>query len=809
MVDDSDTLFLQRIPEDEKGHLRDFFDSLRQQEKTLLLQNDLRLLFETFCRENNFDSMASDSVLADLLREIPELLVGADGFHIVHRYEIARYAFYEASHDGAQVTEISPRAYLRQKDRLSQGSHVSEDTAVPIDFGPFSDYAPSMHDSGRIGDGIRFLNRHLSSSLFQHPDKWKQHLYEFISLHRCNGQQLLINPGVCDSLDALQKALRRARNLLRKQSVETPFEAVQPALGKMGFEPGWGDTAARVRETMGLLEELLDAPAAELLEQFIARIPMIFKIAIVSPHGWFAQENVLGKPDTGGQVIYILDQVHALERCLRQQLETCGLPDIQPRIVVLTRLIPEAGDTTCGERLEKIHRTRGAYILRVPFREKGGEVVPHWLSRFDIWPYLDRFAAEAGRELRSELDGTPDLIIGNYSDGNLVASLLSDAMNVVQCTVAHALEKTKYLFSDLYWEKMEAEYHFSLQFAADLIAMNKSDFIIASTYQEIAGTEDSIGQYESYQFFSLPGLYQVVNGINLFNPRFNIVPPGVDEENYFPYVEAGRRSEAVDRRWRERLFEADTDDIRGHLADPKKPVIFTMARFDRIKNITGLIEAYGQSKRLQEQCNLIFAAGTIHETESNDREEREEIRKAHDLIERFGLDDKVRWLPSIEKRDTGAVYRLIADSRGVFVQPAHFEAFGLTILEAMLSGLPTFGPQFGGPAEIIVHGENGFLMNTSKPELIAASLEGFFEQVQQDSALWERISKQGIERVLTSFTWSLYSEKLIALTKLYGFWRYAVAGKGMEKLDRYCDLLYHFLVKERAQLSENRATGGS
>lgn len=57
----------------------------------------------------------------------------------------------------------------------------------------------------------------------------------------------------------------------------------------------------------------------------------------------------------------------------------------------------------------------------------------------------------------------------------------------VQCTIAHALEKTKYPNSDLYWKKFEDHYHFSCQFTADLIAMNHADFIITSTFQEIAG----------------------------------------------------------------------------------------------------------------------------------------------------------------------------------------------------------------------------------------------------------------------------------------------------------------------------------
>ena len=36
-------------------------------------------------------------------------------------------------------------------------------------------------------------------------------------------------------------------------------------------------------------------------------------------------------------------------------------------------------------------------------------------------------------------------------------------------------------------KSMEDSYHFSCQFTADLIAMNQADFIITSTYQEIAG----------------------------------------------------------------------------------------------------------------------------------------------------------------------------------------------------------------------------------------------------------------------------------------------------------------------------------
>ena len=71
----------------------------------------------------------------------------------------------------------------------------------------------------------------------------------------------------------------------------------------LGFERGWGDTATRVLETMHLLLDILQAPDPSTLETFLGRIPMVFNVVILSPHGYFGQANVLGLPDTGGQVI--------------------------------------------------------------------------------------------------------------------------------------------------------------------------------------------------------------------------------------------------------------------------------------------------------------------------------------------------------------------------------------------------------------------------------------------------------------------------------------------------------------------------
>jgi sucrose synthase len=784
---------------DERKDLKEYIALLVNREQTFFLRNEILYRFRSYCDEKDKpQSFRDGSSIFSFLKKIQELFIHEDRIVILHRYEIARYRYYLLGCDGDFMEETDRRAFLDLKDRYVLSGRKNG-TPLHIDFVPFYDYSPSIRDTRTIGNGIRFLNRYLCSNIFSRPNEWNAKLFDFIKLHKHNGRQLLVNGTLIKDFETFFKTLDGTVNRLKDRPPATPFAAVETELQKSGIEVGWGDTVGRILETMQLLIDLLGEPTVSLMEQFISRVPMplISKIAIISPHGWFGQTNVLGKPDTGGQVIYILDQVRALEKHLREEIRLTGLA-VDPKIIVLTRLIPDAGDTTCGQRKEKIFQTRNGWILRIPFRDPDYNVVPHWISRFKIWPYLEDFAEDAASELSGEFEGRPDLIIGNYSDGNLVATLLSDKFDVIQCTIAHALEKTKYLFSDMYWFEKEDDYHFSLQFSADMLSMNKSDFIITSTHQEIIGTEDTMGQYESYQSFSMPGLYQVHSGINLFAPKFNVIPPGVDENLYFPYKETERRIETQRLYWENRLFHERVDEVYGILEDPQKPPIFTMARFDKIKNITGLIEAFGISSRLKTHYNLIFAAGTIRMEESHDAEEREEIANAYRLIETYELNGSIRWLPSIGKLETGEVYRIIADHGGIFVQPAFFEAFGLTILEAMASGLPTFGPKFGGPLEIIEYGVSGLLLNTSKPEFIAGSLEDFLDNCQNDPHYWEMISANGIKRVADHFNWRLYSRRLINLTKLYGFWRYSVSGKGKIKLDRYCDFLQHFLIRERA-----------
>ena len=371
---------------------------------------------------------------------------------------------------------------------------------------------------------------------------------------------------------------------------------------------------------------------------------------------------------------------------------------------------------------------------------------------------------------------------------------------MTSCTIAHALEKSKYLFSNLYWQDLDPQYHFSLQFTADLIAMNAANFIVSSTYQEIVGTADSIGQYESYECFTMPDLYHVVSGIELFSPKFNVVPPGVNESYFFPYTNKEKRLLNERDRLEDFLFTMeDPDQIFGKLHDPSKRPIFSLARLDRIKNLTGLAECFGKSKELQERCNLILVAGKLRVEDSTDQEEISEIQKLYGVIEQYDLYGKIRWLGvMLPKPDTGEIYRIIADRQGIFVQPALFEAFGLTILESMITGLPTFATQFGGPREIIQDKKNGFWINPTNIDEIASIILEFISKCDSNPSYWQSISDAAMKRVYDAYTWNIHTRRLLSLARIYGFWSYTQK-ENREELLRYLEMLFYLLFKPRAQ----------
>ncbi|CAN1341220.1 Sucrose synthase, partial [Linum perenne] len=750
--------------------------------KGILQRHHIVSEFEAISEENQ--KVLHEGVFGDVLRSAQEAIVLPPWVALAARPRPGVWEYFRINLHALVVEELTVPEYLHFKEELVEGTSTNGNFTLELDFEPFNASFPRSSLSKSIGNGVEFLNRHLSAKLFH--DKESMHpLLEFLKVHCHKGKNMMLNDKI-QNFNSLQYVLRKAEDYLITLPAETPYSEFEKKFQDIGLERGWGDCAERVLEMIQLLLDLLEAPDPCTLETFLGRIPMVFNVVIMSPHGYFAQDNVLGYPDTGGQVVYILDQVRALEEEMLHRIKQQGL-DITPRILIITRLLPDAVGTTCGQRMERVYGTEYSDILRIPFRTEKG-IVRKWISRFE----------DVATEIGKEFQGKPDLIIGNYSDGNIVATLLSHKLGVTECTIAHALEKTKYPESDIYWKKMDEKYHFSCQFTADLIAMNHADFIITSTFQEIAGSKDTVGQYESHTSFTLPGLYRVVHGINVFDPKFNIVSPGADMSIYFSYAEEKRRLKHFHPEIEELLYsDVENKEHLGVLKDRSKPIIFTMARLDRVKNLTGLLEWYGKNNKLRELVNLVIVGGDRRK-ESKDLEEQAEMKKMYSLIEEYKLQGQFRWISSqMDRVRNGELYRCIADTKGAFVQPALYEAFGLTVVEAMTCGLPTFATNNGGPAEIIVHGKSGYHIDPYHGEQAAELLVDFFEKSKADPSHWDKISDGGLQRILEKYTWQIYSQRLLTLTAVYGFWKH-VSNLDRQESRRYIEMFYALKYRKLA-----------
>jgi sucrose synthase len=781
------------LDSDEKQVLRQLIETLRRSSNHYFLRNDILQEFADCSNDQAYHS----SSLSQLMHYTHEMILAEDSIWLVLRPWIASQQVWRLPFDLASAEQMTMPELLDIRD---QQVHHYHPHILNIDFQPFYQGSPAIEDPRNVGQGLAFLNHYLCNKLLTDFQYWLEALFKALQVLEYHGMELLINDRISSGVE-LSAQVKQALHFLADYAPDHPYEKVHLDLQALGFEPGWGNTVGRICETLGLLNHLLEDPEPAILAAFVARVPAVFRVVLVSIHGWVGQEGVLGRPETRSQVAYVLEQARSLEKQLLIDIQQSGLDvlGIQPQVIILTRLIPHCTETQCELPWEKVDETQYVWILRVPFQDFNPVVTQNWISKFEIWPYLESFAIDAERALVKRMGGRPDLIVGNYSDGNLVATLLANRLKTIQCNIAHALEKPRYLFSSLYWQDLEEQYHFTAQFSADLISMNAADFIITSSYQEIMGTPEIMGQYESYKCFTMPDLYHVIDGVNLFSPKFNRVAPGVDERVFFPYSQSKNQDATELARIQSLVFIQENEHISGHLDQPQKRPLLAVAPIDAIKNLTGLVECFGRSPALQAQCNLILVTNAIQVTEEMNVDEASEIVKLQLLIEQYSLHGHIRWLGiRLPAGDLGAVYRSIADQRGIFVHFARFEAFGRTILEAMISGLPTFATQFGGALEIIQDGHNGFHINPTDLDGAAEKILHFLQRCDAQPEYWQEISGRAIQHIQDHYNWSTHAQQVLLLTKVYSFWNY-VDADSRDALKRYLEALFYLLYKPRAE----------
>lgn len=85
----------------------------------------------------------------------------------------------------------------------------------------------------------------------------------------------------------------------------------------------------------------------------------------------------------------------------------------------------------------------------------------------------------------------------------------------------------------------------------------------------------------------------------------------------------------------------------------------------------------------------------------------------------------------------------------IFVLPSLFEGTPLTLIEAMMSGLPVITTNTCGMKDVIKHEQNGLLIPIRTPDAIVDAVQ----QLLGDSGLRERLGRQAQRDALEKYTW--------------------------------------------------------
>ena len=444
-------------------------------------------------------------------------------------------------------------------------------------------------------------------------------------------------------------------------------------------------------------------------------------IQMHSMHGLMRSHGLeLGRDeDTGGQILYVLSLAREF-----------GKLDEVEKVDVVTRMIKDKDYPGYSERVEPL--AEKVNIVRIPCGGDG------YLRKVNLWPHIAEFVANV-REYIREIGRAPDILHSNYADSGLACTMLSRELRIPQVHTAHSLGKPKMWslgIDEHNFEEMDRIYSFSHRLRAEQETLDHADCVIVSTDHE---------RRQQY------GMYNA----DIDDGRFVVVPPGTDLERFYPFHDHRGKSSS-DVHTRERLEK----ELKEALVEAEKPMVCTLTRPERRKNLPGLIEAYGTDTGMQELSNLVIAGGMAGGDLSE--EARLVVKKMQCLIDRYHLEGKVyirRYLDF--ETEVAEFYRMVARTRGLFVNPAFIEPFGLSIIEAASCGLPVVATDAGGPQEIITDGENGFLVDVRDPKEMQAAIK----RLLRDRAQWAKFSKAGRENALRNYSWPGVARKQMEVFK--------------------------------------------
>lgn len=277
-------------------------------------------------------------------------------------------------------------------------------------------------------------------------------------------------------------------------------------------------------------------------------------IMMMSIHGYVGAEPELGKPDTGGQVVYVLE--------LAKRFSRLGY-----RVDVVTRQFENQPE------VDEINEN--CRVWRIPF---GGK---KFIRKEDMHDYLGDFVTNclSAVRMRGQQYG---VVYSHYWDAGWAGQKVAEELGVPHVHTPHSLGwwKHRNMGADITEEEMEKKYRFQERIHKEFLVYQMCDHVVATTEPQ---QELLIEQY------------------NILDRHITVIPPGMDENRFFPV----RQQERDEYRAKFKLQPNDVLTL-GRVANNKGYDLLIRALptlFDMVPDAR-LVAAVGSENAAQDKAGI-------------------------------------------------------------------------------------------------------------------------------------------------------------------------------------------------------------
>lgn len=210
-------------------------------------------------------------------------------------------------------------------------------------------------------------------------------------------------------------------------------------------------------------------------------------ILMISLHGYVSGEPELGKPDTGGQVVYVLE--------LAKRFSRLGL-----HVDVVTRRFEDQPEfDNVNENLR---------VWRIPF---GGD---DFIRKEDMHDHISDFVTNLLSAIRLRRHQY-DIVYSHYWDAGWAGQKIAEGLEIAHVHTPHSLGwwKEQSMGTDMDAADMERKYRFKERIRKEFLVYQMCDHVIATTE---------------------PQAELLFKHYDLLERRLTVVPPGMDENQFSP-----------------------------------------------------------------------------------------------------------------------------------------------------------------------------------------------------------------------------------------------------------------------------------